>query len=176
MSKLLSGVVDRRHFVLRKYFGGCTKCIRKSWLGMLFAMALSFLSVLGGWRELVVLFLAIAFSCAGLWVVHLAAFASKAGSRRSCAGPSARRDGLRAFSRRDTVGLFVRAVLLGAVISIAPRSALAQSLVLGSCQDQGCGSCSRPGYINGKFIGCVSCHSCGSGCWDSPGSALPNGC
>jgi hypothetical protein len=122
------------------------------------------------------LLVCIAFGGAGLWVTHLVAFAGKAVTGKTSHRPSQTNIRRPTISRRDTAGLFLRAVVIGTLISVVPRAALAQSLVLASCADQGCGSCSKPGYMNGKFIGCVSCHSCGSGCWDSPGSALPNGC
>lgn len=160
--------------------GNCRACIRSAWLATLVAVGFGFVSLLMGWRELFLASSIIALGPAGLWIAHLFAFASKL-TISSKQGPvpalGASASVVDTLSRRDVLPVFMRLLLLGALVSVAPRSALAQSIALLGCGREPCTSdCTRPAYQGGQFLGCIGCHSCGGSCTDSPGSAFPNGC
>ncbi len=162
-----------------KRLGSCTACIRKAWLATAIALTFSVTFLLTGWHELLIPSVFLLLGLSVLWAAHLVAFASKVvvGTHQRSAGitdPSVFQAD--ALSRRAALPLFLRTLFWGALISVAPRSALADQIVLQGCGTMGCNSCAKSAFISGQFRGCFGCHSCGNGCSDGAGSAFPNGC
>lgn len=158
--------------------GNCRVCIRKAWLAVVIALTVSVVVFFASWHELLLPSVIMLLGSTALWLAHLVAFAGKltgqAEDRAALAGPVPSLPG--AVSRRQAIPFFMSTMFLGVVMSVAPRSALAQSIVLQGCGTNGCRPCLRSAYQNGQFLGCFGCHSCGNGCTDGAGTAFPNGC
>jgi hypothetical protein len=154
--------------------GNCTVCIRKAWLAAVIALTLAVIAFLLDWRQLALPSAFIALGLVGLWGAHLFAFASKLRIKPEKLAASDR--DTNTVSRRAVMPLLMRTLFLGVVISVMPRSALAQSIALGSCGRDCISACTRPMYQGGRFLGCFGCHSCGNDCRDGIGTAFPNGC
>jgi hypothetical protein len=158
--------------------GGCSSCLRMAWRSACIAsvawlFCYPFLQV-----EIIYAFAIIPLSIVALWIFHILAFGIKSAQNSSqyITEMASRSAPGHLVARRKFLTLVSRAMWIGVLVSVAPDSASAQSIVTSGCGQNGCGSCSRPAYQNGNFLGCVSCRSCGSSCWQSPGSAFPNGC
>ena len=82
----------------------------------------------------------------GIVLPHRAGVVSRRGptpdkSRPALAGSAHSMPG--AMSRRDAIPFFLRTTLFGFVMSVAPRSALADQIVLQGCGTMGCSPCAR---------------------------------
>lgn len=176
MGKMASRAQD---FVWSR-LGHCKACIRKAWLAVVIALIFAVIICSMGWPELLLPSAFVLLGQTGLWVAHLVFFASKltmSSEERSAALTGASVANIDTISRRNVMPFFMRTLFLGVLISVAPRSSLAQSISLLGCGREPCASsCTRPAYQGGQFLGCIGCHSCGNACRDSLGTAFPNGC
>jgi hypothetical protein len=130
--------------------GSCSLCIRKAFLTACGAWSLSlFCYIL--WQTAFFYSVVVAVVLSALWLAHIAAFAGKIKFVAS-KGTSNRSS----LSRRELVPLFARGLAIGAIISAAPRQALAD----GACGADGCDSCFRPIYARDGTRVCQRCHSC----------------
>jgi hypothetical protein len=132
-----------------KKLGRCRVCLRKAWLATTVTCVAAAFVFFTDWRAALLPTLLLMLSFTLLWAAHLFAYVWKFSSS----------------SRRRAIKL-----------ATSPRSAAAASVVLGACGREGCEECERPAWLDGDFLGCEGCHSCGNGCDDDLGTAFPNGC
>jgi hypothetical protein len=151
--------------VLWDNLGNCVTCIRKAFQAAAAGWCLTLLFAIVGWSQLLPLSLVSAIALTTLWVAHLIIHA------RKVSGLAKRRDVIHStvgVSRRGTLSLFTRTVIVGAVLSATPAFAQQCTGGTGSCEQDGCPECTRPCYVRGSTInGCISCRSCGSNCGDN---------
>jgi hypothetical protein len=146
--------------------GGCVVRIRKSFRVAVGAWGLALAVSISPLSSYLLPTAIVATAITLLWIAHLLAFASRARY------PSAEKPTQRITepspasaqaieSRRSVMPLFAKALIFGAFVSTAPRSAMAQAM--GGCGRDGCSNCARPFYERGtpgRKAGCTICHSC----------------
>jgi len=111
--------------------GHCALCMRKAFIAGAVAWAATLLVAVTGKSSVLLTLTEIgAVGATLLWIAHMVAFAGKASNRRYKADPER---STRSLSRRALIPMFSNVLIFAAFLSVAPRGALAATIINCAC-------------------------------------------